>query len=812
MDRMQRWLKFSFICVIMCIVIFTAVFSNRQALMLHFVKPYLVPYNIAVSCFEMKLASNLDVVIDKLCLNHALFDINLRHGKVDWSYQEGIKFKGVNLHSVDVQSLKPIEFKKSEAASNPLVEIHSIFKEISGITLPFNININEFTYKNFNSKSVYTGKFVATDNDYKIQLSTPLKSEVIGASFNLFNNEIEGEITLNVQSTIEFLAAHGLTLPAEIQKNLNVKGTVSSHFNWKKNLLTIKQQIESLVVDSEAGILNSGPFKLIHNAVWQAVISENEIELMFEPQSTASLSFDYDTLIALLKDKQVPEYLTNLLSNNKKELIVINPQGSLKLNFEEQNIALDAINLNVLHNEQSSLIKLEGLSTSFNFQKFNTEFDVNTELDLSQEILKNAAHIQVSGQLHKSEGAFIIDFSPASNIILNNVRAESLYTPEIKTEFKGKIKYASKTGFSLALNLESKAKKGILKNIIKTEQLVIESQLKGTLENMKVSGTLVLDDINLANYSIQGDINQPYIDISMEQLSIPSLMALNIASKPDLALINGSLDYQLKGQLTDIKDVFKNELDLAVNVKDVIGEVNGFWLEGLYWQQNFELKNQKITTYDIANNISLGSLDAGTPISDLLATSSINFESNKLSINLLNVKADAFGGSFKIPELKWPLDATNPVTLKLEQIDLSKIIELEKQQGIIVTGKVSGNLPLFIDENIRIENGKLFNVTEGVIQIKDNPGVESLKQTSTELALAFDALENLHYHQLNADVFMYDDGRMLLDTVIKGRNPDLDNEVNLNLNINYDLLGLIKSLRIADNMESEIIQKLQQKD
>jgi hypothetical protein len=56
---------------------------------------------------------------------------------------------------------------------------------------------------------------------------------------------------------------------------------------------------------------------------------------------------------------------------------------------------------------------------------------------------------------------------------------------------------------------------------------------------------------------------------------------------------------------------------------------------------------------------------------------------------------------------------------------------------------------------------------------------------------------------------MYDDGRMLLDTVIKGRNPDLDNEVNLNLNINYDLLGLIKSLRIADNMESEIIQKSQ---
>jgi len=812
MDHMQRWLKLSIIFVIMSIFIFGAVFNNRQVLMLHFVKPYLAPYNIAVSCAELKLASNLDLVIDKVCLNHEMFDVTLRQGKVDWSYLEGIKLKSINLNSVEVKSLKPIEFEKSEAASKPLIELHSLFKEISDFSLPFNININEFIYKSFNSKSAYTGKFVATDNDYKIQLSTPLNSEVIGASFNLFNNEVEGEITLNVQSSIEFLAAHGLTLPEEIQKNLNVKGEVSSHFNWKKNLLTIKQQTESLVVDSEAGILNSGPFKLAHNAVWQAVISENEIVLVFDPQSTASLSFDYDTLIALLKDKQVPEYLTNLLSNNKKELIVINPQGSLKLNFEQQNIALDTINLNVLHNEQSSLIKLEGLSTSFNFQKFNTGFDVNTELDLSQEIVKNAAHIDLSGELNKSEGGFIIDFYPASNIILKNLKSESVYFPKIKTELKGKLKYAPKTGLSLALNLESKAKNGILKNIIKTEQLVIDSQLNGTLENIKVAGTLVLDDINLANYAIQGDINQPYIDISMEQLSIPSLMALNIANKPDLALINGSIDYQLKGQLTDIKDAFKNELDLAVNVKDVIGEVNGFWLEGLYWQQNFELKNQKITTYNIANNISLGSFDAGTPISELLATLSLNFESNKLNINLLNVKADAFGGSFNIPELNWPLDVKNPVTLKLAQVDLSKIVELEKQQGIIVTGKVSGNLPLFIDENIRIENGKLFNVTEGVIQIKDNPGVESLKQTSTELALAFDALENLHYHQLNADVFMYDDGRMLLDTVIKGRNPDLDNEVNLNLNINYDLLGLIKSLRIADNMESEIIQKLQKKD
>jgi hypothetical protein len=48
---------------------------------------------------------------------------------------------------------------------------------------------------------------------------------------------------------------------------------------------------------------------------------------------------------------------------------------------------------------------------------------------------------------------------------------------------------------------------------------------------------------------------------------------------------------------------------------------------------------------------------------------------------------------------------------------------------------------------------------------------------------------------------------MLLATAIKGRNPDLDNEVNLNLNLNYDLLGLLESLDITDQIENEIIKQ-----
>ena len=87
--------------------------------------------------------------------------------------------------------------------------------------------------------------------------------------------------------------------------------------------------------------------------------------------------------------------------------------------------------------------------------------------------------------------------------------------------------------------------------------------------------------------------------------------------------------------------------------------------------------------------------------------------------------------------------------------------------------------------------------------------VEELKASGAQLKLAFDALENLHYHHLYSNVSMADDGYMLLDTVIKGVNPDLGNDVNLNLNLSYDLLGLLESLNITEQFESKMVQGLQ---
>jgi len=810
MDQMQRWLKLSIILVITCVFLLGAVFANREPIVLHFAKSYLAPYEITLTCSDIKLDLNLDLVIDKLCLKHELFDLKLTQGQVEWFYQGGVQVNNIVLNSVNIRGIKPILFSNSGSKEKPLKQFHNVFEKMSQFNLPMSIKVNRLNYQSYNSNNRYNGHFSALNNDYNLELNTQSKINAFTIKFNVVNNEIDAKVTLDAESTLGFLAQHNISLLTGIQNKLKLKGNVRSQFKWKNKVLNVNNHAEKLILESKQGIFGSGPFKLNHTVSWHGVIDENDINLKFEPQSKVNLEYNHETLLNLLKVKKTPNYLIDFLNDNPINKLTFKPSGYLKVNIKKKTIILDSLQLKALSLEEVSFIKLDELSTKFNFEEFNSQFELDSKLNAVSNFTDEAIATNLKGNIKRKSDKLDIELKANSYIGIKAVKSESVFIPYLKLQLEGKVNLEPKVGLHFDLNLETLANKGMLKNIIKTNQVLLNTKVSGSLKDIKITGTFKLDDVNLAHYSVKGDLVSPYVDISIPQLSLPSLLAFNISNKPDIELIDGSLSYQLKGQLKNIQDIFKNDFDLSVNVINVIGEINDIWFEDFNWQQDFTLKNNKIITKSIKKNLSLSSVDLGTPMTNLSASSIIDYTNNKLKVHLIDFNAHAFGGSLSIPDFSWPIEAKKLVTIELNQIDLSKIVELEKQQGIQVTGKVSGQFPIFIGDQITIENGNLYNVGEGIIQIKDNPGVEALKQSSTELALAFDALQNLHYHQLNADVFMYDDGRMLLDTVIKGRNPDLDNEVNLNLNINYDLLGLIKSLRIADSVENEIIQKLQQ--
>jgi len=270
------------------------------------------------------------------------------------------------------------------------------------------------------------------------------------------------------------------------------------------------------------------------------------------------------------------------------------------------------------------------------------------------------------------------------------------------------------------------------------------------------------------------------------------------------------LSYSVEGQISDLSAIENTPLTISLAITSVSGEVEGIWLQELNWQQNFSYLAGKLSTRGSSeDNLTVALIDTPTPIAKLSISTALSYQKD-FKISVAKLKGDILGGSFSIPKAQWPLEHGHSVNVQLTHIDLAQVLALDEKQGIVVTGNISGHLPIFYDgEKYTMENGELHNVSNGLIQIMNNPAVSKLKASNTQLQLAFDALQNLHYNQLSSDVSMADDGYMLLETVIKGRNPDIDNDVNLNLNLSYDLLGLLESMSITKQFEEKIIKGLQ---
>ncbi len=225
---------------------------------------------------------------------------------------------------------------------------------------------------------------------------------------------------------------------------------------------------------------------------------------------------------------------------------------------------------------------------------------------------------------------------------------------------------------------------------------------------------------------------------------------------------------------------------------------------GIDWQCQGSFKTVLSAGCDIMGH--LDTVDVGLPITNLTLNSRINYVDNAPSLKLYQADGALLGGRFWFEPLL--ITDFNDITgmLRLRDISLSKILELQPQPGITVTGLLQGQLPLFYsDEGVAIKDGFIEQQgSGGVIQIRDNATVEQLKQTQPHLKFAFDVLENLHYDSLHSDLNYHADGQTILKTSIRGRNPDFERPIELNYSHEENVLQLLRSLRIGDSMSKAI--------
>nr|WP_320013268.1 YdbH domain-containing protein [uncultured Desulfobulbus sp.] len=169
-----------------------------------------------------------------------------------------------------------------------------------------------------------------------------------------------------------------------------------------------------------------------------------------------------------------------------------------------------------------------------------------------------------------------------------------------------------------------------------------------------------------------------------------------------------------------------------------------------------------------------------------------------------------FDGQLRLANCTYALDGRpGQCTLHLRQVDLKPLIALHQVEGLSVSGRMQGQLPLsFSAQGVQIVHGVLANEAGGGI-IRYQPPQATLNN-SPLTTYALEALKDLHYQQLAAQLNYQPDGRLGVNLQIRGNNPEFERgrPVQLNLNTEQNLLSLLKSLQYSQSLSSKLGRRL----
>ena len=842
----------------------SVVFFARKHIVAYSINDYLLAHKAQLSCIEFNFTPSLNLIISKVCIHSPKADIELENVSLQLKFSSTIPVSAIKIEAMSIKAkAKLLEQGAANQQAFDESSVKHFLAIIAQFTVPLPITIEKFTYLPFTQvdnteKPVFYGQFIANKNNIKLTLKDLKQANILSVNLSSEGQGFTAQLNSDLAQVTQFLAVHQLELPATLDKNLMISGKFTTQLQWHKETLTATSQLNNVAIDSiirieksdiaksgkeKAGIAKSDLFNINGMLSWQTRITAAQALFTIDEQSVVNTSFSEQKLREFLVRNNIAADVITVIKDNPSNGFVIKPWGRVQIDLAKQQVFI--ANVELTANNKENLLQATFTDTSLVYEKNKTlnltlkqsNYAVQAKLLISRlnNISKQAVNIASTGKtvskgkMTQHNLGWQIMLAPTTTLELstlalaklaaspaqqNSSNQNALSIKKIMVNGQGTIDIDNQGRTELSLQLNSQLSQLKIANIAQIAQVALQADISGKLQDISITANISVDKQPLANVKLNGVITEPRLDIFAKNLDLTELLTLNLNLPIELSLIDGSISYQLSGQLTDIDNWLNNAARLEVSIHDVTGDVEDTWLQELNWQQEFILSDGDINTVGVdkkpTNNLTIAKVETTPPLTELSAQTTFSFKNKALSISAAQINAKALGGSVNIAQAHWPFDISRSVNVQLTSIDLEELLELDPKQGIIVTGKISGNLPImFNDQQFTIAGGKLHNVNNGIIKVANNPTVEELKASDIQLKLAFDAMQNIHYHQLSSDVSMANDGYMLFDTVIKGRNPDLDNDVNLNLNLSYDLLGLLKSINISEHLEQSLIDGLQ---
>ncbi|WPD22322.1 MAG: YdbH domain-containing protein [Candidatus Electrothrix scaldis] len=253
------------------------------------------------------------------------------------------------------------------------------------------------------------------------------------------------------------------------------------------------------------------------------------------------------------------------------------------------------------------------------------------------------------------------------------------------------------------------------------------------------------------------------------------------------------------------------QLTLLANVKEGSGYFQKVLFENLNTQQDLmllpELGSQregKISVERVIGGLDVHKLSAKTA---LLSTQT----GKQPVVQLRNLQAGLLQGTVSSPEIRYDLNTQQSnFTVNVSSVDLTTIVELMKVKDMHATGKISGKIPVTIDDKkVSVEKGELYN---------DPPGGE-INYTAPDAHLtglpeyAIKAIRDFRYTSLKSTAQYAPSGQLDLAVGLQGISPELDKnrEVHLNINIEQNLNTLLQGLRYSKGLSEKIDKRVQQR-
>ncbi|MDX7988033.1 YdbH family protein [Xenorhabdus sp. 12] len=175
-------------------------------------------------------------------------------------------------------------------------------------------------------------------------------------------------------------------------------------------------------------------------------------------------------------------------------------------------------------------------------------------------------------------------------------------------------------------------------------------------------------------------------------------------------------------------------------------------------------------------------------------------------LRLSNVNVDLLDGKLEMGELQLP--QKEAAVLRFNKLNLSKLFGVLKVKQMAMSGHISGELPVLLnDNNWIIKKGWISN--EGDLTLRlDKDTVDSIGKNDLSAGLAMDWLRYLEISHSKAYVTLDNLGVLRLNSEISGVNPVVDRrrEVRLNYRHEENIFQLWHSLRFGSNLE-EWLQK-----